>query len=123
MEDIRTLEKVIRLVAKTGLFFAKVDGEYSDRERAFLQAYIDQLVNAGGTPEEVQALIGNIEEQNITLDNVVADTREVLQCLPDNDARIVKITLYSYISDIVAADGDDCPAEKAAFEAWCEALY
>lgn len=123
MENVNTLEQVIRLVAKTGLFFARVDGEYSDRERAFIQAYIDQLVQAGGTLEEVKAIIGDIERKSITLDEVLADTREVLDQLSPNDARIVKLMLYSYINDVVKADGDDCAAEKAAFEAWNAALY
>ena len=122
MENLKTLEQVIKLVAKTGLFFAKVDGEYTEREQAFMQAYIDKLVEAGGTPEEVQAIIGDMENQPITLDEVIADTHALLNSLPPNDARIVKIMLFSYVSDIVAADGEDCPAEKAAFDAWNQSL-
>lgn len=122
MENLKTLEQVIRLVAKTGLFFAKVDGDYTEREQAFMQAYIDQLVQAGGTPAEVEELIGNIENEPITLEGVIADTHALLESLPPNDARIVKIMLFSYISDIVAADGDNCPAEKAAFDAWNQSL-
>ena len=122
MENLKTLEQVVKLVAKTGLFFAKVDGEYTEREQAFMQAYIDQLVQAGGTTEEVEALIGNLEQETITLDEVIADTHALLNSLPPNDARIVKIMLFSYVSDIVAADGDDCPAEKAAFETWNQSL-
>lgn len=122
MENLKTLEQVIKLVAKTGLFFAKVDGDYTEREQAFMQAYIDQLVQAGGTPEEVDELIGHLEQETITLEDVIADTHALIGSLPPNDARIVKIMLFSYISDIVAADGDDCPAEKAAFEAWNQSL-
>lgn len=123
MENVNTLEDVIKLVAKTGLFFAKVDGHYSEREREFLKSYTAQLVNAGGTEEEVRRILGDMEQQNITLDEVVADTRQVLAQLTPNDARIVRLMLYSYINDVVTADGDDCAAEKAAFVAWNKALY
>ena len=123
MENENTLELVIKLVAKTGLFFAKVDGNYSMRERAFMKSYIDQLVQSGGTEDEVRTLLGDIERRSITLDEVVADTRELLSQLSENDARIVKLMLYSYINDVVKADGDDCPAEKEAFVAWSKALY
>lgn len=123
MDNTNALELVIKLVAKTGLFFAKVDGEYSDRERAFINTYIEQLVNQGGTEEEVRQIIGDIEHQNITLDEVVADTKQLLSGLRPGEADVVKLTLYSFINDIVKADGDDCPAEKEAFKAWNEALY
>ena len=123
MESVNTLELVIKLVAKTGLFFAKVDGNYSEREKSFLQAYIDQLVSTGGTEQEVREMIGDFDQQVITLEEVVADTREILHRLPAAQARIVKLMLYSYISDIIEIDGEQCSDEKTAFHAWEEAIY
>ncbi|MBO4871439.1 MAG: hypothetical protein J5565_05600 [Muribaculaceae bacterium] len=123
MENVNVLEQVIRLVAKTGLYFAKVDGDYSEREKAFIQVYMEQLEQAGGTKEEVEAIIGDIEHRNITLEEVVGDTRQVLETMTPREAGIVKLTLCSFIDDIVKADGEDCKAEQEAFEAWKAALY
>lgn len=122
MENVNALELIIKLVAKTGLFFAKVDGNYSDRERAFINAYIEQLMAQGGTREEVRELIGDVEERNITFEEVMADTHQLLGLLPPTDASMVKMALFAFINDIVKADGDDCLAEKEAFKKWNSAL-
>ncbi len=123
MENTNALEMIIKLVAETGLFFAKVDGNYSERERAFFNAYIDQLVQQGGTRDEVMALIGDVEQRNITLEEVLDHTKALLARLSPDEGRVVKLTLRSFITDIIDADGEDCQAEKDAFKAWEEALY
>ena len=122
MENVNALELVIKLVAKTGLFFAKVDGNYSERERAFINAYIEQLMAQGGTQEEVREIIGDVENRNISFDEVMTDTRQLLKALSPAEANLVKMALYAFINDIVKADGDDCPAEKEAFVKWNKAL-
>lgn len=115
------MEQVIKLVARTGLFFAKADGDYSEREQAFIEAFIAQLAQ-DGSAEEARALVGDVADEHITLDQLVADTRQVLQQLPPNEADMVKLMLYAFITDMVAADGCNCTAEQEAMQQWRDAL-
>ena len=120
-ENTNLIEQVIKLVARTGLFFAKADGQYSEREQAFINEYIAQLAK-DGSPDEVRALLGDVEHEHITLEGLVADTRAVLEQIPVNDADMVTLMLYAFINDVVKTDGEDCPAEKEALRQWCAAL-
>ena len=38
------LENVVRLMAKTGLFFANCDGQYAQPEKDFIEGFIDKNV-------------------------------------------------------------------------------
>ena len=119
--DIQVMEQVIRLVARTGLYFAKADGNYTEREQAFINAYVEQLAMEGDA-EQAQALVAEATRECITLDSLVADTRSLLALLPPTHADMVKLMLYAFINDVVKADGDDCPTEKEALRQWCAAL-
>ena len=41
--ETSAIEKIIKLVAKTGLFFASADGVYSTRENKFIADFIGKL--------------------------------------------------------------------------------
>ena len=45
--NTKPIEKVIWLVAKTGLFFAHADGRYDVREKNFIEGFIDKLAAIG----------------------------------------------------------------------------
>ncbi len=115
------IEQVIKLVARTGLFFAKADGHYSEREQTFINAFIEQLA-LEGSADEARALVGDVEHETNTLDQLVADTRAVLDTLPPDQADTVLLMLYAFVTDVVDADGDDCPAEREALAQWRQAL-
>ncbi|MBQ7690614.1 MAG: TerB family tellurite resistance protein [Muribaculaceae bacterium] len=121
IQNPQLLEQVIRLVARTGLFFAKADGQYSERERVFVQAFIDLLARQGDAAQ-ARALVDDATSERISLDSLVHDTRQVLAQLPPDDADVVKLLLYAFINDVVKADGDTCEAEREAQRQWCAAL-
>ena len=120
-ENVNLIEQVIKLVARTGLFFAKADGDYTEREQAFINEYVNQLAR-DGSPDEVRSLLGDVEHEPVTLDQLIADTQALLAQLPVADGQMVSLMLYAFINDVVKADGDDCPAEKEALRQWCAAL-
>ena len=105
-ENVNLIEQVIKLVARTGLFFAKADGDYTEREQAFINEYVNQLAR-DGSPDEVRALLGDVEHEPVTLDQLIADTQALLAQLPVADGQMVSLMLYAFINDVVKADGDD----------------
>jgi len=76
-ENYQSIELVVKLMAKTGLFFASVDGEYADSERIFIENYINQLSKVGPV-DEVKDMLENALNQHFTLGEIIADTRQLL---------------------------------------------
>jgi len=112
----------MKVVAKTGLFFSCIDGEYADSERQFIENYINELAQYGGV-DEVKALLENPMEKHYTLDEVVADTRELLESIESPaDRRAIAITLADFIGQVVLADGVERPAEREAFIKWADSV-
>ncbi len=113
--------QAIQLVARTGLYFAKADGHYSEREHAFIDAFVAQLA-LEGSADEARTLVGAVEQETITLDQLLADTRALLGQLPPDQADTVLLMLYAFATDVVNADGDSHPAEREALAQWRQAL-
>ena len=121
-EKYQSIELVVKLMAKTGLFFASVDGEYADSERIFIENYINQLSKVGPV-DEVKDMLENALNQHFTLDEIIADTRQLLTYFAQpEDKQAIVMSMASFIEQVILADGVEHPAEKEAFLNWANAL-
>ncbi len=121
-QDTRAIELIVKLVAKTGLYFSCVDGVYDDSERRFVENYIGQLSRVGDATE-VKDMIEHALEQHFTHDEIVADTRELLSMFASpNDRQAIVMALFQFVNSVIKADGVEHPAEKEALIRWAEAL-
>ncbi|MBQ7691957.1 MAG: TerB family tellurite resistance protein [Muribaculaceae bacterium] len=121
-QNFQAIEQTIRLVAKTGLFFASLDGDYSQGERNFIDNYKNRLAQVGPV-SDVQQTFDTIWDHPITLQEVINDTRALLDLLPTaGDKQAVVATLAHYIQQVIWADGNEHPAERDAAIAWLNAL-
>ena len=121
-ENYSAIAQTIKLVAKTGLFFASLDGNYSQGERNFIENYKNRLAQAGPV-SDVQQTFDTIWDHPITLDEVIGDTRLLLDQLPTvGDKQAVVASLAHYIQQVIWADGNEHPAERDAAIAWLNAL-
>jgi len=121
MANEKSIGKVILLAAKTGLYFANVDGEYDVKEKEFIDNYIQKLSEIGpidDVKEEIEALVG----QTFTLDEVVADTRDLLEDFSGLEKMLIRSTLNQFAKKIIKADGEQAPVEKTAYAMWKEAI-
>ena len=119
---MQAIEQTIRLVAKTGLFFASLDGEYSQAERNFIDNYKNRLAQVGPV-SDVQHTFDTIWDHPITLQEVINDTRALLDLLPTvGDKQAVVASLANYIQQVIWADGSEHPAERDAAINWMNAL-
>lgn len=121
-KDIKAVERVIKLMTKTGLFFGCVDGNYDATERQFIDNFTARL-SAVGPIDEVQDMLAHATDVHYTLDEIVAETRELLNGF-DNlaERQTVALALYQFIDNVIKADGVEHPAEREAFVAWNKAL-
>jgi hypothetical protein len=121
-ENYQSIELVVKLMAKTGLFFASVDGEYADSERTFIENYINQL-SAVGPVDEVKDMLENALNQHFTLDEIIDETRQLLTYFTQpEDKQAIVMSMANFIEQVIRADGVEHPAEKQAFLAWANAL-
>ena len=72
-----TISKVIMLAAKTGLFFAKADGNYDVSEKQFIESFLDKL-SAFGPIDEVKASLEALLQRNLTLEEIENDTDSLI---------------------------------------------
>ncbi|MBO5539975.1 MAG: TerB family tellurite resistance protein [Muribaculaceae bacterium] len=121
-EKYQSIELVVKLMAKTGLFFASVDGEYSQSERIFIENYINSLSQVGPV-DEVKDMLENALNTRFTLDEIIADTRQLLGFFPEvEDKKAIVLSMYNFIQQVIQADGVEHPAEKDALLQWANAL-
>ena len=121
-QNYSAIEQTIKLVAKTGLYFASVDGEYSQAERNFIENYKNQLAQRGPV-NDVQYIFDHIWDHPVTLQEVINDTRDLLDMMPaPADKQAVVASLAGYIQRVIWADGSEHPDEREALITWMNAL-
>lgn len=115
------ISKVIMLAAKTGLFFAKADGQYDVAEKQFIESFIDKLA-AIGPVDEVKESLEGLLQRNITLEEIDADTDSLLAEFSGLEKMLVRATLTQFVQRVIQADGQKHEKEEALFEAWKAAI-
>ena len=115
------ISKVIMLAAKTGLFFAKADGNYNVAEKQFIESFIDKLA-AIGPVDEVKDSMEGLLQRPLTLDEIEADTDSLLNEFNGLERMLVRATLTQFVQRVIAADGQKHEKEAELFEAWQKAI-
>jgi hypothetical protein len=119
--DTKPIEKVIWLVAKTGLFFAHADGKYDVREKNFIVGFIDKLA-AIGPVEDVKAELENSLQKQYKLEDIVNETKDLLSYFNPAEQSVIKVTLSQFVTNVINADCVENKKESALFEDWKKAL-
>jgi len=119
--DTSAVSKVINLMAETGLFFAQADGKYDDREKSYIENFLNNL-SAYGDVSEVKETVEGALAKKFTLDGIVADTKDLISGFNDTEKAAIVATLGGFIANLIKADGVEAKAETENFEAWKRAL-
>ena len=121
-ENYQSIELVVKLMAKTGLFFASVDGDYSPSEKEFIESYINKLASVGPV-DEVKEMLENSLNVRYTLDEIIAETKQLLNYFSQpEDKQAIVVSMANFIEQVIMADGVEHPEEKQAFLQWANAL-
>ena len=116
-----TISKVIMLAAKTGLFFAKADGNYDVSEKQFIESFLDKL-SAFGPIDEVKASLEALLQRNLTLEEIENDTDSLLADFNGLERMLVRASLTQFVQRVSEADGAKHVKEAELFEAWKKAI-
>jgi len=108
----------IKLMAKTGLFFAHCDGEYTDRERQFVEGFVSGIEQIGSIDESVKQEVLDSVNHTYTLEEVLAETKELVAKFNDDERKAILATLDGFIKKVMRVDNEIETAEKKAYVAW-----
>lgn len=119
--NTNAISKIIKLIVKLGLFFAHCDGTYSDKERSFITNFIQKLASQGNV-DDLKAILGDSINRAYTLDEIVADTNDLLDDFQGNDRAAIKATLLGFAQQVINSDSNQDRAELAYLDAWWKKL-
>lgn len=121
IRDIKPIEKVVWVAAKTGLFFAKADGIYDVREKKFIEGFIDKL-SAVGPVDDVKAELDSLLAKNDTLDDIIGGTKDLLSYFTPVEQGVIKDVLRKFVSRVIIADFVEKEEETLLFKEWKKAI-
>lgn len=109
---------VIKLVAKTGLFFANVDGEYDTKEREFIENFIANIEEVGSIEDELKYDVKDTLNHTYTLDDIVSDTKALIDGFNDEESDAILKTLNAFVTNVIKADGKVVDEEATTYNEW-----
>jgi hypothetical protein len=109
---------VVKLMAKTGLFFANCDGQYDQRERDYIENFISGMESVGDIEPTLKQSLRESLNQQYTFDQIVNDTKALTDGFNEDERKVILITIDQFIRKVIRLDGELCEKEKAHYESW-----
>ena len=116
------LSDSIMLTAKAGLFFASCDGEFSQKEKEFIEGYISSIEEVGEIPSELKVALADTINHTYTLDEIIGDTLSLVEDFNDDERKVILFTLRQFILKAIASDSRVKEKEVAAYDQWLAAV-
>lgn len=115
------MEKVIstiKLMAKTGVFFAHCDGEFDQREVDFIKGFLGGIDHIGDIDEALRQEVKDVVNQNYTLDEIIEETQQLLEGFNEDERKAIITSIYLFIRKVLVADKNLDSVEKKNFRLW-----
>lgn len=113
---------VVKLMAKTGLFFANADGCYSSKEEQYLSNFLSGMEQMGDLEDDMRRDVRALAERKYTLDEVLADTRSVLEGFTNEERAAILGAIKAFIDEVIRADAHVHPLEEENYKMWKRAF-
>ena len=112
--------KFMKLAAAIGLYFAKVDNDYDEKEKEFIVNYIGKLKENISLTADEEAELKATDEHHYTLDEIIAGTNDLLDEYVATERYPLLNTLSVMINQVINADGVVKKEEAESFAKWKE---
>ena len=119
--DTKKIADVIDLMAKTGLFFAKADGQYEGGEKKFIEKFLGRLAEYGDVSDLQGKLEGYLDE-TFTIEQIIEDTNTLVADFNKVEKAAILASISSFIQKVIKSDGEQESAEVAAYAVWKNAV-
>ncbi len=118
MGEMEKLVKVVKLMAKTGLYFASCDGNYDQKEKDFLEAYVSGIEVVGAIDEEMKKSVYSAFDKTYSLDEIVGETQEVVEGFDADDRDVILSEIQKFINKVIRVDGCVDSKEQEEYKKW-----
>lgn len=119
------MEKIIdtiKLMAKTGLFFANSDGHFAERERDFLENFVGGIESVGDISDELKAEVKDTLNHSYDLDGIVKETLQLVEGFNDDERKAILVTTSLFIRKVILSDTRVESKERENYELWKKAV-
>jgi hypothetical protein len=111
-------QQLIKLVMELGSFFSNCDGDFDDRESAFINNYIDKISNVEGILKEELFSIKESVHNMLDIDYLIQETEIMVNAVEERERIPLLRTLSYFINGVIEADGIIHPNETKYFQKW-----
>ena len=111
-------QQLIKLVMELGSFFSNCDGDFDDRESAFINNYIDKISNVEGILKEELFSIKESVHNMLDMDYLIQETEIMVDSVEERERIPLLRTLSYFINGVIEADGIIHPNETKYFQKW-----
>lgn len=119
------MEKVIetiKLMAKAGLFFANCDGDFEQRERHFIDAFLEGILEVGEISDDLKGDVKDTLNHKYTVDGIIEDTKHLVEGFNADERKAILFTISQFILKVIATDEKVDSIERENYIKWKEAL-
>lgn len=108
----------IKLMAKTGVFFAHCDGKYDQHEVDFLNGFLGGIDHIGDIDETLRQEIKDSLNHTYTLEDIIEETQQLLEGFNEDEQKAIITSIYLFIRKVLVSDKNLESVEKKNFRLW-----
>lgn len=116
------LVNTIKLMAKSGLFFANCDGEVSIHEKEFIKNFLGSILEVGTIDDGLKNDVKDTLNHTYTLEDIIEETKQLVDGFNDDERKAILVTMSGFISKVISADGRFDPKEHGNYTQWKAAV-
>ncbi len=119
------MEKIIstvKLMAKTGLFFANCDGNFDKREHDFIDGFLSGIQSVGDIDDELKNDVLDTLNHKYTLDEIVEETQQLIDGFNEDERKAILVTISQFVLKVLSKDKRVDSLERANYERWKERM-
>ena len=116
------LISTIKLLAKSGLFFANCDGEVSDRERKYINTFLGNILEVGDIDDELKNEVEDSLNHTYTLEGIIDETKQLVDGFNEDERKAILFMLNHFIHKVVSADERVDSRERDNYAKWQQAF-
>ena len=112
----------VRLMTKTGRFFANCDGNYDIKERQLINGFAKSVNILSDLKKIQQDSVEDAANQDCTLDELIQETEELLSQYNAEERQRLLEVYNQYVRMTIEIDNRITREEVSSYKEWCQRL-
>lgn len=112
----------VRLMTKTGRFFANCDGNYDIKERQLINGFAKSVNILSDLNKIQQDSVEDAANQDCTLDELIQETEELLSQYNAEERQRLLEVYNQYVRMTIEIDNRITREEVTSYKEWCQRL-